>query len=106
MGPKIFNFFMNDFCWLFFETILCNYAKDNTLNSICESMDDIIHILGAEDRLALEWFGENQMKANLDKLQGIRFGHTETETEINFGDTNIIKSSDNVNLLGLLIDSK
>ncbi len=37
-------------------------------------MDDVLHILGDEDWLALEWFGENQMKANQDKLQGIRFG--------------------------------
>ncbi len=46
------------------------------------------------------------MKANPDKFQGIQFGHTETETEINLGDTNIIKSSDNVDLLGLILDSK
>ncbi len=46
------------------------------------------------------------MKANLDKFQGILFGHTETETEISLGDTNMIKSSDNIDLLGLIIDSK
>ncbi len=106
MGPKIFNFFMNDFCWLFSEAILGNYADDNTLTAICESMDEVIRILGAEGRLALEWFEENQMKANPDKFQGILFGHTETETEISLGDTNIIKSSENVDLLGLIIDSK
>ncbi len=46
------------------------------------------------------------MKANPDKFQGILFGHTETKTEISLGDTNIIKSSENVDLLGLIIDSK
>ncbi len=46
------------------------------------------------------------MKANLDKFQGILFGHTETETEISLGDTNIIKSSEDVDLLALIIDSK
>ncbi len=106
MGPKIFNFFMNDFCWLFSEAILSNYVDDNTLTAICESMDEVICILGAKGRLAFEWFEENQMKANPDKSQGILFGHTETETEISLGDTNIIKSSENVHLLGLIIDSK
>ncbi len=91
MGPKIFNFFMNDFCWLFSEAILGNYADDNTLTDICESMDEVIRILGAEGRLALEWFEENQMKANPDKFQGILFVHTETETEISLVGTNIIK---------------
>ncbi len=92
MGLKIFNFFMNDFCWLFSKAILGNYADDNTLTAICESMDEVICILGAEGRLTLEWFEENQMKANLEKFQGILFRHTETETEISLGDTNIIKS--------------
>ncbi len=95
-----------DFCWLFSEAILGNYADDNTLTAICKSMDEVIRILGAEGRLALEWFEENQMKTNPDKFQGTLFGHTETETEISLGDTNIIKSSENVDLLGLIIDSK
>ncbi len=69
-------------------------------------MDEVICIVGAEGRLALEWFEENQMKANPDKFQGILFGHTATETEISLGDSNIIKSSENVDLLRLIIDSK
>ncbi len=51
-------------------------------------------------------FEENQMKANLYKFQGILFGHTEMETEISLGDTTIIKPTDNVDLLGLIIDYK
>ncbi len=62
--------------------------------------------LGAEGQLALEWFKESQMKANPDKFQDILFKHTEKETEISLGDTNVIKSSNNVDLLGLIIDSK
>ncbi len=96
---------MNDFCWLFSAAILGNYADDNTLTAICESMDEVICMLVAEGRLALEWFEENQMKANPDKFQDILFGHTETETEISLGNTNIIKSSENVDLL-LIINSK
>ncbi len=61
MGTKIFNFFMNDFCWLFSEAIIGNYADYNTLTAICESMDEVIRILGAEGQLALEWFEENQI---------------------------------------------
>ncbi len=106
MGPKIYNFFMNDFCWLLSEAILGNYADYNTLTAICESMDEVICILGADGRLALEWFLENPKESNLVKFQGILFGHTATETEISLGDTNIIKSSDNADLLGLIIDSK
>ncbi len=46
------------------------------------------------------------MKDYLDKFQSILFGHTEMETEISLGDTNIIKPSDNIDPLGLIIDSK
>ncbi len=106
MGPKIFTFFMNDFCWLFSEAILGNYTDNNTLTVICEIVDEVIHILGAEGRLALKWFEADQMKANPDKFHDILFGHTEMETEISLGDTNIIKPSEDVNLLGLIIDSK
>ncbi len=69
-------------------------------------MDEVICILGAEGQLTLEWFEESQMKANPNKFQGILFGHTATETEISLQDTNIIKSSDNIDLSGLIIDSK
>ncbi len=54
-------------------------------------MDEVIVILWDEDQLILEWFEENQLKANLDKLQGILFGHTEMETKISLDDTNIVK---------------
>ncbi len=60
MGPKIFNFFRNDFYWLFSKAILGNYADDDTLTAICESMDEVICILGAEGRLTLEWFEETK----------------------------------------------
>ncbi len=104
MGPKIFNFFINDFCWLFSEAILGNYADDNILTAICESMDEVICILGAEGQLTLEWFDENQMKASADKLL---FWHTKIETEISLRHINIIKPSDDAHLLGLIIiDSK
>ncbi len=90
----MFNFFMNDFCWLFSEAILGNYADVNILTSICESTDEVIRILGAEVLLALEWFEENQMKAKLDKFLGMLFGHTEMESAISLRVTNITKSSD------------
>ncbi len=30
-GPIVFNLFVNDFCWLFIEELLANYADDNSL---------------------------------------------------------------------------
>ncbi len=64
MGPKIFNFFINYLSWISAEAILGYYADNNTLTVICESMDGVIYIIEAKGWLTLEWFEENQMKAN------------------------------------------
>ncbi len=63
-GPTVFNFFVNDFCWLFIEELLANYADDNILCVIREQLLDVKYALEAETEKAIRWFEENNMRAN------------------------------------------
>ncbi len=95
------NFFVNDFCWLFIELLLANYADDNRLCVIRQL--DVKYALEAETEKAIKWFDEHHMRANPIKFQCIV--HTKTHTlnfNISLGDIDITLS-DIVNLLGLII---
>ncbi len=54
-GPSIFNFFINDFCWLF-EELLANYADDNNLSVIQDEVQEVNALLENETVKALKWF--------------------------------------------------
>ncbi len=104
--PTVFNFFVNDFCLLFIEELLTNYADDNSICVIREQLFDVKYALGAETEKAIRWFEENHMRANPVKFQCIV--HTKTPTlnfSISLGETDITPS-DIVDLLGMIIDDK
>ncbi len=104
-GPSIFNFFINDFCWLF-EELLANYADDSNLSVIRDEVQEVKAVLENETLKALKWFEENQMKANPDKFPCILHSKTpDPEFCISLGDT-VIEPSDTVDLLRIVIDDK
>ncbi len=80
-GPTVFNFFVNDFYWLFIEELLANYAGDNSLCVIREQLLDVKYALEAETEKAIRWFEENHMRVNPVKFQCIV--HTKPTT-LNF----------------------
>ncbi len=43
-GPSIFDFFINDFCWLF-EELLANYADDSNLSVIRDKVQEVKAVL-------------------------------------------------------------
>ncbi len=55
LGPSLFNFFINDFCWIFEHAQLGNYADDNTLSITSQSKEEIKHVLQSESEKALIW---------------------------------------------------
>ncbi len=103
-GPTVFNFFVNDFCWLFIEELLANYADDNSLCVIREQLLHVKYALEIKIEKASRWFEENHMRANPVKFQCIVHIRTHTlNFNISLEDTDITPS-DIVDLLGLIID--
>ena len=70
-------------------------------------MKRLIDELVEDSTRFIQWFADNQMKANPGKFQAIAVGkHTHSENIcFNLGD-NIVKCEDSVKLLGVTIDFK
>ena len=105
LGPCLFNVFMNDFCWIFTEVKLGNYSDDNTLIVTKQSIDEVTGTLELEAGRAIMWFNENHMKANPSKFQFIPFSKKESVTSIRLDECEI-QPSDQVELLGIIVDKK
>ena len=72
----------------------------------CHNLDQLITVLERDCLTALiDWFTENQMKANTDKFQAIAIGKKNKNENISFNlNGNIITCEDEVKLLGVTID--
>jgi hypothetical protein len=106
-GPVLFNVFLNDL--LLTLEPLCtvyNYADDNSLSVSHADSRAVKTSLEQAATCALEWFKNNQMKANPAKFQAIVMGRNGKGNDVVFqlpGDL-VIKPNDHVTLLGLCID--
>ena len=68
LGPLLFNIFLNDIFYSFENVCsLYNYADDNTISCYSHDMNVLKEQLEANAKLALDWFAENQIKANTSK---------------------------------------
>jgi hypothetical protein len=61
VGCDIFNFVE--------ESILYNYADDNTLSYSDTELNKLVDILEKESLNLIHWFSHNQMKANPDRAK-------------------------------------
>ena len=107
LGPVLFNIFINDIFHFVNNSELYNYADDNTLSKADYDLKNVIQSLEKDSANLIEWFSDNQMKANPDKFQAIAIG-TKTKKEnisFNFDEINIT-CEDDVKLLGVTIDFK
>jgi len=108
LGPILFNIFINDlFLWID-EADLYNFADDNTLSALANSIPELIKILEKESEKAIKWFDDNDMSANAKKFQGMILNKNGRYNELH--DFKIggftIKSKNHVELLGIEIDFK
>ena len=108
LGPILFNIFINDlFLWID-EADLYNFADDNTLSALANSIPELIKILENESEKAIKWFDDNDMSANAKKFQGMILNKNGRYNELH--DFKIggftIKSKNHVELLGIEIDFK
>ena len=108
LGPVIFNIFINDIYNVFNICALENFADDNTLSSSAKSVAKLVDNLEKDSQKAIEWFKNNHMIANKDKFKAIiidKSGSNTSDIPLNINNK-IIKSSDEVTLLGITIDNK
>ena len=64
-------FFINDIFYFIVQSILYNYADDNTLSFIHKDLLHLKSVLEQESQILISWFDQNLMKANPDKFQAM-----------------------------------
>ena len=97
----MFNVFINDIFNVINKLTLYNYADDNTLSYSHHSAE----VLQCDCSAILQWFDQNQMKANPDKFQAISFGKRGNRDIPHFSCESIrIPCEDSVSLLGVNFD--
>ena len=108
LGPILFNIFINDlFLWIE-KAELHNFADDNTISALADSIPELISTLENESEIALKWFKDNGMSANPTKFQGIiinKCGRFSDLHKLNI-DGKEITSENFVKLLGIDIEHK
>ena len=108
LGPILFNIFLNDIIEIFKNTNVKNFADDNTLSSHAKNLECLIKNLEIDSDIAINWFTDNHMIANPDKFKAIvitKNGQDTTGTKLKINNE-VIDSSSEVTLLGVVIDNK
>ena len=106
MGPVAFNIFMNDLYFSIKNSTLYNYADDNTILAIGNTVSQVKDILVNEAKCIISWCNVNNMEANPSKFQVILANSKKTsEFCVNIDDS-CIQAVPYVKLLGVHIDAK
>ena len=107
LGPILFNIFMNDLFYLL-ENDLHNFADDNTVSAVSETVPELINSLTLKSNLAIDWFQTNSMIVNPDKFKAIILTKTKQDTSrIQIGlKGHCITSESSVSLLGVTTDRR
>ena len=71
VGPILFYCFFNDFFYVIEIANVHNFADDNTLTAFANNIQNLIHLLESESRVAIKWFKDNKMIVNPGKFQAI-----------------------------------
>ena len=105
LGPLLFNIFINDFLFVEFNSNTYNYADDNTLISKELDISKLKVMLRNDCITAMEWFMQNNMKANASKFQLMYLSRNNdlTDSTIVIQDTEI-QATNSINILGVELD--
>ena len=85
------------------KTKIANYADDNTAYCTEEIIEMLKANLANETNIAIKWFHNNEMKSNDDKCHLIIANKENEFIKIKIG-SEVIQSSESVDLLGITID--
>ena len=105
LGPLLFNIFLNDIFYFITKVKLNAYADDQQLYSSDADHLALYNRMNSELSIAVDWFRNNGLMANPSKFHSLILG----ETDLNFSftvDGVRIEQHDDVDLLGINIDSK
>ena len=105
LGPLCFNVFLNDLSYFISRVSLNAYADDQQLYGADSDHEALYASLDHELREASQWFRMNGLMANPSKFQALVLGSTEQDFSFNI-DGQQIQRCDDVDLLGVTIDSK
>ena len=108
LGPIFFNLSINALFFFVSDISLHNFADDNTLSAFAETILELIDILQSGSEIVSDWFKNNKVIANPDKLQAIflnkrRGDHTNQRIVVDNQNLKVVSS---VELLGIQIDDK
>lgn len=106
LGPLLFNIFINDLLLLDMESIVYNYADDNTIVCIDKDISVVKTKIQLDAKKAIVWFKENHMKANPEKFQVMFIGKDANIQDdfISLGEAKIY-ASNSITILGLELDT-
>ena len=107
LGPILFNIFINDL-YLVLQKDLHNFADDNTISAVSETIPELVDLLTTKSNLAIDWFNTNSMIVNPDKFKAIVLTKSRQDTSgipINLKE-HCITSENTVTLLGIKIDCR
>ena len=79
LGPILFNIFMNDIFFLLGPD-LYNFADDNNVIAVAETIQDLMNSLEVKTSNAIEWMKDNDMIANQNKFKAIVLTKTDHNT--------------------------
>ena len=107
LGPILFNIFINDI-FLTLGSDLHNFANDNTVTAVAETIQALINSLEIKMSKAIQWMENNDMIANPEKFKSIVLTKHDEQTvgsEFNFSGITIYSSAE-VDHLGVKLDTK
>ena len=107
LGPILFSIVLLSILKL---SDLFNFANDNSISTTADNTDHLSLTLKHESELAVKWFKDNEMIANLAKfqatiLQNSRNSKTYEPVKLEIGSTKS-ETKNTVKLLGITIDNK
>ena len=105
LGPLLFNIFLNDLFLYPEETFLSNYADDNTLYSIGNTIESVKKALSCDFRIIQSCFHENVMVLNAKKCHYMCFGIGSENDDFVFDGIKLPNSCEE-KILGVIIDNK
>ena len=77
--PILFNIFMNNVFFLL-DSDLHNFADDNTVTAVAETVQDLINSIDVKTSNVIEWMKGNDMIANPNKFKAIVLTKTDHNT--------------------------
>ena len=108
LGPILFNIFITDLLIWISNSELINFADDNTISAVENTIKELISILEKKSKAAIDWFVSNEMIVNPEKFQAIvvkRNNKMKDSYSLNINQE-VINSENCVKMLGVETDNK